>query len=440
MHKSVAYEISRLFFIGVLVVVLLLGCSVQIATAEEGYQLVGNWGGSPDGAFSAPTWVAIDSAGNVYVTDHKNQRIQKFTSSGAFITMWGSYGFGKLDAPNGQFYYPGGIAVDREGYVYVADTWNDRVQKFTSTGSFVTKWGGSGSEAGQLDMPAAIAVDGAGYVYVADWKNNRVQKFTSTGTFVAKWGVIGSENGQFNEPRGIAVDSEGYVYVVETGNNRVQKFTSTGTFLTKWGISGSGDGQFNYPQGIGVDGTGSVYVADTSNNRIQKFTSTGTFLAKWGTYGSGDGRFNDPWDIAVDGAGNVYVADSLNNLIQKFAPISPISTTSTFRFTPSPLTIKRGSTNTTTLYIDGLKNGISGFNVSLSLSLTDPTIGEIVGVSLPGWTMQVNAPRRYSMVVSYRYGRHQRTRGFKRTDRDNHNPGGPERSDCSLHHSSESRR
>jgi DNA-binding beta-propeller fold protein YncE len=368
---------NRLFFIGVLVVVLLLGCSVQIATAEEGYQFVTKWWGSPDGPFWEPSGVAVDNAGNVYVADTRNNRIQKFTSTGIFITMWGTGGAG-----NGQFNWPWGIAVDSGGNVYIADTGNNRIQKFTSTGTFVTKWGGLGTGAGQFHAPLGIAVDSVGYVYVVDSSNNRVQKFTSTGTFVAKWGVLGSENGQFTVPMGIAADSVGNIYVTDFNNDRVQKFTTIGTFLMTWGSKAAGEG---CPYGVAVDNAGNVYVVggDTSRGWVKKWTSTGTVITT-----CGDDRFNTPRGVAIDNAGNVYVADTVHNLIQKFAPISPISTTSTFRFTPSPLTIKRGSTNTTTLYIDGLKNGISGFNVSLSLSLTDPTIGEIVGVSLPGWTMQ----------------------------------------------------
>jgi hypothetical protein len=108
---------------------------------------------------------------------------------------------------------------------------------------------------------------------VVDLVNNRVQKFTSTGTFIAKWGTSGASDGQFSSPQGIAVDSSGNVYVADSGNNRIQKFTSTGTFIEACGTSGTGDGEFSSPSGVAVDSAGNMYVADAGNDRVQKFGS-----------------------------------------------------------------------------------------------------------------------------------------------------------------------
>jgi DNA-binding beta-propeller fold protein YncE len=108
-------------------------------------------------------------------------------------------------------------------------------------------------------------------VYVADSGNSRIQKFTTTGTFITKWGTLGSGNGQFDWPIGVAVDSSGNVYVSDLHNNRIQKFTSDGTFITKLGTEGSGNGQFSYPNGVALDSSGRVYVADDHNYRIQVF-------------------------------------------------------------------------------------------------------------------------------------------------------------------------
>jgi DNA-binding beta-propeller fold protein YncE len=128
--------------------------------------------------------------------------------------------------------------------------------------------------------PTDVAVDESGHVYVADTYNDRIQKFTSSGQFLTAWGGDGDGDGQFSRPGGVAVDTSGNVYVVDTGNHRIQKFTSLGDFLTAWGSEGSGNGQFDNPRGVAVDTSGNVYVADTRNHRIQKFTSSGQFLTR----------------------------------------------------------------------------------------------------------------------------------------------------------------
>jgi len=282
------------------------------ARAENPPQLLLEWGsrGSGDGQFSHPTGIAVDAVGNVYVTETadrsepSNHRIQKFTSNGTFITKWGSLGSG-----DGQFDGAHGIAVDANGNVYVADTFNNRIQKFTSSGTFLAKWDSFGSGDGQFGSnPHGIGVDANGNFYVADTGNHRIQKFDSNGTFLTKWGSFGSGDGQFNQPIGAAFDSSGNVYVVDHVNHRIQKFTSNGTFLTKWG---SGDGDFNGgPRGVAVDASDNVYVTDA--NRIQKFTSNGTFITMWGAF------FN-AWDVEVDASGS-YAVDRANHRIQKFRP------------------------------------------------------------------------------------------------------------------------
>jgi DNA-binding beta-propeller fold protein YncE len=197
-----------------------------------------------------------------------------------------------VSAAEPQFNHLWGVAVDSSGNVYVADTGNDRVQKFTNTGTFIRKWGsfcdvfGGNVCNGQFDGPRGIAVDSSGNVFVGDTGNDRIQKFSNTGNFIRKWGTSGSGNSQFGEIEGVAVDSSGNVFVADTYNHRIQKFSNTGTFIRKWGSLGTGNGQFEYPNGIAVDKSGNVFVADTDNDRIQKFSNTGTFIKKWGTSGS----------------------------------------------------------------------------------------------------------------------------------------------------------
>ncbi|MGA8904319.1 MAG: SBBP repeat-containing protein [Candidatus Bathyarchaeia archaeon] len=279
------------------------------------------WGilGSGNGQFNWPNGIAVDSSGNVYVTELNNNRVQKFMSNSTFITSWG----GKFSVFGAIL---SGVAVDGSSNVYVTDSSNNVVDKFDSTGGYTSDLGSPGSGNGQFNYPYGVAVDGSGNVYVVDNGNNRVEKFTNTGTYVTKWGSTGSSIGQFKSPMGIAVDGSGNVFVTDNGNDRVEKFTNTGTYVTQWGSSGSGSGQFHGPIGVAVDGYGNVYVADSGNNRVEKFTNTGTYVTQWGSSGSGNGQFKNPYGVAVDSSGNVYVTDYLNNRVEKFgAPVGAAS-------------------------------------------------------------------------------------------------------------------
>jgi hypothetical protein len=281
------------------------------------------WGsyGTANGRFDRPYNATVDSAGNVYVADSYNHRIQKFTADGTHLATWGSYSW----VPNtyndpGKFAVPVDVAVDSGGNIYVSDTGNYRIQKLKPDGSFDKMWlmipGSS--------WPYCLSVDSTGtYVYVAESFNHRIQQYTTNGAFVRAWGSLGSGDGQLNRPFGVDVDSEGNVYVTEALNNRIQKFTGNGQFIMKWGGYGTGDGQFNLPFAVAADTRGNVFVAEALNNRIQKFTANGVFLTKWGSYGSGDGQFNPPYGVTVDSLGNIYVADTYNHRIQKFVEGTP---------------------------------------------------------------------------------------------------------------------
>ncbi len=299
------------------------GGTTLVVTGVCYVTLVGGYG-ADDGDFLYPAGAALDSLGNVYVADTMNNRIQKFDNSLVFQSKWGTAG-------NGEFFSPAAIDADSSGDIYVADANNYRVQKFTSSGAYITQWGGFGSSDGQFRSFFGLAVDGAGNVYVADTMNARIQKFSSTGTFLLKWGGPGSGFGQFSSPQGLAVDSDGNVYVADTNNNNIQKFSFDnpcpgGTtqitlgvcYVTQWGTSGSGNGEFSNPGDIAVDAANNIYVADQANSRIQKFTNGGAYLAQWGTGGTGEGEFDMPRGLSVDSTGNVQVVDQNNHRIQKF--------------------------------------------------------------------------------------------------------------------------
>jgi DNA-binding beta-propeller fold protein YncE len=255
-----------------------------------------------------PGGVAVDSAGNVYVSDTRNNRIKKLTGQGVPVTQWG--GLGKSA---GSFNYPQGLATDGSNNLYVADVQNHRIQKFTADGTFITQWGELGADPGKFNRPYNVAVDKAGNVYVADHDNNRVEKFTSDGKYLKTFGAVGTGAGQLQAPQGVAVDESGNVYVGDGGNGRIQKFSADGVSLLAWQC-GNHD--------VAVDGRGHVYVV--SGDSIKVFSSTGALLTQWGSTGSGPGEFNFAARVAVDAAGSrVYVTDAENNRVQIFAYLPP---------------------------------------------------------------------------------------------------------------------
>ena len=278
---------------------------------------MGVWYGNANGQLKNPSWVAVSpTTGNVYVVDNGNSRVQEFSSSGVYVTQWGSNGNG-----NDQFNNPNGITVDAAGNVYVADYGNNRIEKFTSTGTYTAQWGSSGSGNGQFSGPVDLAVSPSGNLYVTDKGNYRIQEFTPAGVYVTQWGSSGNEDSQFAQwdgPSGIAVDSSGNVYVADYGNNRIEKFTSTGAYLVNWGSAGGGTGQFNNPNGIAADSYGNVYVDDTGNNRVGEFTSSGAYEGTWNSYGNPKATFNVPFGIATSSNGNLYIADAHNNVMVKY--------------------------------------------------------------------------------------------------------------------------
>jgi sugar lactone lactonase YvrE len=285
-----------------------------------------------DGDFLAPRDVAVNSAGQIYVVEGDNDRVQRFDNDGNFQMKWGTNGNG-----NGEFDRPAGVAVDASGNVYVVEFYNHRIQKFDSDGVFINKWGSLGSGDYEFQYPVAVTVNSAGNVYVSDWVNNRVMRYTHFGVYLGEWGsfcdtsVDGVDgcDGDFYGPYGLAVDSSFNVYVADSQNNRIQKFNSIGSsLLAKWGehceVETSGvdacDGDFNYPFGVAVDAAGNVFVSDKNNYRIQKFDSDGNFLEKWGTYGSDPGEFGSAYGLEFDPWGYLFIADGSFDRVWKYAP------------------------------------------------------------------------------------------------------------------------
>jgi DNA-binding beta-propeller fold protein YncE len=271
--------------------------------------------GSGNGQFTSPRGVAVDSAGNIWVVDNQNNRVQKFNSKGEYVSQFGTQG-----ETAGKFWEPTDIAIDSAGNLWVTDTENNRIEKFDSEGKYVSKAGTST----ELREPTGIAIDSAGNIWVADsgYEGNqwsRITKFNSEGKFISYVGKEGSGNGQFKGPMGIVADSAGNIWAVDTGNNRVQKFNSKGEYVSQFGTEGTGNGQFKKPKGIAIDSAGNIWVTDTGNKRVQKFNSEGKYLSQFNTEGWAEGSLSLSIGLEIDSAGSIWIAETTNR-VKKWVP------------------------------------------------------------------------------------------------------------------------
>lgn len=276
-------------------------------------QVIANVGlNSPRGIALAP------DGSSVYVADTGNSRIVRLDSSGNILTSWGSRTpDGQLPPASGTFIEPWGIAVDSAGNVYVADTWNHRIQKFDANGNFKQEWGSFGQEgADYLWGPRGIAISADGHVYVTDTGNKRVVVFDSNGKFLQEFGR--TEEIQLDEPVGIAADSEGNIYVADTWNLQVVVFSPEGNLITKWPVQGwEGDSLDNKPY-IAVDSEDRVYITDPERYRVIVFSSSGAPLAAFGQYGPEEDAFGLPVGVAANSGGTIWIVDAGNNRLVKF--------------------------------------------------------------------------------------------------------------------------
>jgi DNA-binding beta-propeller fold protein YncE len=327
--------------------------------------LAGN-GGSTDGTgsaarFSFPRGIAVDAAGaNVYVADSGNSTIRKVTSAGVVTTLAGSPGLsGGTDGTGSaaRFRFPGALAVDASGTVFVADSINHTIRQVTSGGVVTTLAGTAGGfgfadgtgSAARFAGPNGIAVDGAGNLYVGDTGNNNIRQIApgAVVTTIAGSLQIGVRDGtgtaaRFFNPGGVALASGGTLFVADGGNNLVRKITAGAVVTTVAGYNGSvgstdatGRGaRFFNPQGVAVGPGNNVFVADYWNFTIRKITpwgQTSTIAGLAGSLGSTDGvgsaaRFSFPAGLAVDNAGVIYVANSGGHTIRQIATDGTVTT------------------------------------------------------------------------------------------------------------------
>ena len=266
--------------------------------------------GSGAGMLIFPWGVAVNKRDEIAVTDAGNNRIQVFSSDGTYLRSFGTKG-----DKQGELNYPLGIAFDlTNGNILVADRENHCVQLFSEQGEYLNQFGGKGNLDHQLLFPVGLSVDSHRNVTVADSGNKVIKIFSHNGHFLRKIGEEGSFNQLWH-----CVQYGNYLIVSDSGENCIKVFNKDGNILYKFGKKGSGDGEFDNPFGLSVNKAGHLMVCDRGNHRVQVFELSGKFVAKFGKKGSGIGEFkNGLFSTAVLSDGRIVASDWGNHRIQIF--------------------------------------------------------------------------------------------------------------------------
>jgi sugar lactone lactonase YvrE len=300
---------------------------------------------------SYPYATVADGSGDFYIADTYDNLVEKVDSTGALTIFAGNGTMGTPTpgpATSSMLNRPCGLAVDAAGDVYIADSTNNRVEKVDTHG-VLSIFAGNGSKgmptagpatSSKLSAPRGLAVDAAGDVFIADATNNLVEKVDTHGvlSIIAGTGTAGTPtpgpavSSKLSYPDGLAVDAAGDVFIADSGNNLVEKIDTNGDLSIIAGTGTKGaptpgpalSSALATPSGVAVDQVGNVYIADTSNNRVDE-VSGGTLTVVAGTGPAGAptpgpaaaSKLASPFGVAVDPSGDLYIADSYNNDIEE---------------------------------------------------------------------------------------------------------------------------
>ena len=305
--------------------------------ASGAYRQVDKWGKLGRGAgefgsgvlgggalrqYDDPAGIAIAQDGTLFIVDTSNNRVEKFSPGGVFRGQFGRRGRdnGAINRVimKGRFYQPEGIAIGDNGLVYAIDAGNDRVMVHQQGGAFVERIGYHGSKRAEWVQPWGATTFGD-TLYVVDQGNYRVQRWTLAGRYLGAWGVFGRRRGQFVTPYDVALSPGGdRVYVTDAIRRKVIVFSPTGSFISEFGRSGTRAGRFLKPTGIAVARDGTLFVADRCNRRIYHFNADGGYIESFG-----GATLQTPTFLAVDGSNRVYVSDYRRVMV--FAPTSRLA-------------------------------------------------------------------------------------------------------------------
>jgi tripartite motif-containing protein 71 len=273
--------------------------------------------GTGNGQFTRPGGMAIDAQGDLWVADSNDNRVEEFSAQGAYLRQFGTKGSG-----NGQLSRPTAVAIAANGDLWVTDSGNKRVEEFSPTGAYLAQFGSLGTENGKFagSGPEAIAIDYHGNIWVADTYGGRLEKFNENGIFIRSVATRGKGPEQLGDPDGIAIGPGGNVFVSDWEDDKVAEYGEGGGFIRQFGSQGNEPGQLENPTGIAIDSRGDVWVPDQKNGRVEEFNQGGEYLGRFGAKGTGAGQFEltYPTGIATDTNGDIWVTDWGNNRVEKW--------------------------------------------------------------------------------------------------------------------------
>jgi len=321
---------------------------INVTTVASGNGLAGYMDGSSSSnvLFNAPRGIVITPEGDILIADGVNHAIRRITPDGTVSTFAGNGDSGFQDGlgTNARFSFPSDLAIDNEGNIFVADTFNHAIRRITPAGEVSTVAGGtSGYEDGtvavaRFNVPRGLFISSNGNIIVADALNAAIRSITPEGdvTTIAGNGVAGFENGDANEarfsfPANVIEDNNNNILVADAGNHAIRLIKPTGTVSTLFGNGTAGfedgsiaEARFNFPSSIAIDVEGSLVIADTDNNAIRKINREEgivTTIAGNGDSNYVDGpisnaRFDKPRGIAIENGTNILIADEENHAIR----------------------------------------------------------------------------------------------------------------------------
>jgi uncharacterized protein (TIGR03663 family) len=310
----------------------------QVRSVEASAIYAAEYGGLP---LLSPRGVAVGPSGERVIADTGNHRIVVLDAAGSYVRSFGSFcnvndptntpcsdpdGDGPLATGDGQFYEPWGVAVDGSGNIYVADTWNGRIQVFGADGAFQRRWGtfaiagGEGGDPNALFGPRGLAFDLAGNLVVADTGNKRIVRYGPAGEYVDQVGAGGVVAGRFEEPTDVGVDpTNGTILVADSWNGRIQRFGPDLAYQSEFAVPGwAGRDIYQKPSlAVGVDGT--IYATDPATSQVVAYDPAGQVKLAFGGSGTGANQMGLPNGIRVDlGGTSLVVADGGNSRVMVF--------------------------------------------------------------------------------------------------------------------------